>query len=124
MLQFGHVVTLVQERADLPSVLVADRTTRAGLVVLGERLAADGHGRVVAHLPAPLASELPAVGEGGAFGVDEFYHRVADLAGVEPEGARSMSRTVAAVLRERLPADTFDEIARELPPEYDDLLAP
>ncbi len=34
-----------------------------------------------------------------------------------------MSRTVVAALRERLPADTFDEIARELPPEYDDLLA-
>ena len=124
MLQFGHVVTLVQERADLPSVLVADRTTRAVLMVLGDRLAAGGHGRVAAHLPAPLASELPAVGDGAAFGVDEFYHRVADLAGVEPEGARSMSRTVVAVLRERLPADTFDEIARELPPEYDDLLAP
>ena len=124
MLQFGHVVTLVQERADLDTVLVADRTTRAVLVVLGERLAAGGHGRVAAHLPAPLASELPAVGDGSVFGVDGFYERVADLAGVEPPVARSRARTVVAVLRELLPADTFDEISRELPSEYDDLVAP
>ena len=36
-----------------------------------------------------------------------------------------MSRTVVAVLAlSGCTADTFDEIARELPPEYDDLLAP
>lgn len=121
-MKYGDVVTAVQERAQIPSVLQADRATRATLHALGRRLAGCRNKQVAYRLPAPLASELPEAGEPAEFGVAGFYELVAELEKVAVPTAAQHARTVMAVLRERMQHDDFDAIVEELPDEYADLL--
>lgn len=122
MVGYGHLVDQVQERAELPTLLMADRATRAVLTVLGQRFAACRNREIAYRLPSPLATELSGDGPAEEFGVDEFYARIADRQGSVPEVARLHAQVVISVLRETMSVPEFADIADALPPEYADVL--
>lgn len=101
----------------------ADQAVHATLKVLGERLAGGETKDLAAQLPPAFADDLPAQGGGERFGVHEFYERVAEHeGGWTPEQARQHARAVAAALKNSVTGHEFDEIASQLPGEFDDLL--
>ena len=119
---YGHLVEQVQERAELPTLLMADRATRAVLAVLGQRFAACRNRQIAYRLPSPLAAELHDGVLPEEFGVDEFYERIAAREGSAPEIARLHAQVVISVLRETMSVPEFAEVAAALPPEYAELL--
>ncbi len=123
-MQESQIVRAVQDTGRISTPDDAERAIRATLRVLGQRLAGGETKDLAAQLPASLAEELPAEGAGERFGVDEFYRRVAEE---EPgdctvDEARRHARAVLAALKNSLTGGEFNQIANQLPGEYDDLL--
>jgi uncharacterized protein (DUF2267 family) len=123
-MHYGQIVSAVQDKASIPDIIEADRTTRATLTVLGSRLSACPNKHIAHRLPSALASEMHTQGEEPMpqFGIEEFYQRVADRARTSRQETRRRARAVVAVLRDTMAADDFAEIFRQLPGEYVDLL--
>jgi uncharacterized protein (DUF2267 family) len=122
MVRYGHLVEQVQERADLPTLLMADRATRSVLAVLGQRLAACPNRKLAARLPSPLAAEMSEETAGEEFGVEELYERVAAREGSAPDIARLHAQVVISVVRETMSVPEFADIVEALPVEYEDLM--
>jgi uncharacterized protein (DUF2267 family) len=122
--RYGDIVTEVKRRAKLPTVIEADKATRATLSVLGQRLDACPGRHLAFKLPAGLAAELPDGDEPVEFGVTEFYDRVARREGASPEVARQHARVVAGALRDLDSVPGMAEIYAQLPDEYAELWQP
>jgi uncharacterized protein (DUF2267 family) len=120
--RYADVVRDVQSITALPTVLDADRATRATLQVLGRRLAACPTKQFAYRLPAPLASELDEHDDAEEFDLDTFYDLVAERERVPASVARQHARAVTAALRATMPEAGFAQIAAQLPDEYHDLL--
>jgi uncharacterized protein (DUF2267 family) len=120
----AQIVSAVQDTARIATHDEAKDAVRATLRVLGERLVGGETKDLASQLPPALAEALPAEGAGESFGVDEFYARVAryEQGDASPQDARRHARAVAAALRNSLTGGEFDDIAAQLPAEYDDLL--
>lgn len=116
-----ELIAEVKRAADLPSNEEAERAVRATLRTLGERLAGGEPFDLASQLPAELADELPVLGPGEPFGLDEFYRRVAEREGTDLEEARRHARAVMAVLRKAVTAGEFDDVLAQLPKEYAEL---
>jgi uncharacterized protein (DUF2267 family) len=99
----------------------AERALRATLQTLGERLEGGESFDLASQLPEDLAEELPVLAPGEPFGLDDFYSRVADREGTDPQTARHHARAVLAVLRQAITAGEFDDVLSQLPKEYADL---
>jgi uncharacterized protein (DUF2267 family) len=122
LVRYGQVVEQVQERAELPTLLMADRATRAVLSVLGHRLAACRNQEIAYELPSPLAVELSEDESAEEFGVMEFYARIAARESTVPEIARMHAQVVLSVLRESMSVREFGGLAEALPREYGEVL--
>ena len=117
-----QMLSAVQDTAGVTSQQEAERAATATLKALGERLAGGETKDLAAQLPPPLDQALPEQGAGERFGIDEFYQRVAAYEGSDPQHARQHARAVVAALKASVTGGEIDQIAGQLPQEYDDLL--
>ena len=123
-MQETQILSAVQDTAKIPDHEHAREAVRATLHVLGQRLAGGETKDLAAQLPPSLAQALPPEGAGERFGVTDFYERVADA---EPgecsvEEGRRHARAVMAAVRTSITDQEFEQIAAQLPSDYDDLL--
>ncbi len=120
-----EIVSAVRKSTQFSNNEDAASAVRATLAVLGERLAGGETSDLASQLPPALAEALPATGLGERFGLDEFYRRVAEREadGCTPDHARQHARAVAQVLQASLTPGEMDNLASQLPTEYQDLLS-
>lgn len=119
-----RLIASVRETAGIATTEESESAVRATLRTLGERLVGGETRDLASQLPPALARELPEEGPGERFDLEEFYARVARYEGSEHDmrEARRHARAVAAVLRTALSGSEFEDLAAQLPSEYDDLL--
>jgi putative intracellular protease/amidase/uncharacterized protein (DUF2267 family) len=111
----------VARAADLDPA-TAERAIEATLVTLGERIS-EGEARDLArHLPDSLARMLVRPGEAEGFGADEFFRRVAEREGTDPETAERHARAVVAALARREGRKELHDMLSQLPRELRDRL--
>jgi uncharacterized protein (DUF2267 family) len=101
----------------------AERAARATLQTLAERLSAGEARDVAEQLPPELAPWLATNEPAEAFGVDEFLRRVADRAGVDPGTAERYAHAVFEALGRVVSDDEIDDMAAELPSDFEPLVA-
>jgi len=89
----------VKNLAQLDSDEDVQKTVRATLETLRERLAGNEPADLAAQLPPEIAPFVEGAGEREAFSVQEFYDRVAHKEGTKREEAVKDARAVATVLQ-------------------------
>jgi putative intracellular protease/amidase/uncharacterized protein (DUF2267 family) len=103
----------------------ADRAIEATLVTLGERISEGEAADLARHLPDSLAPLILQRGEAQGFGADEFFRRVAEREGTDPETAERHARAVVAALADREGRKELHDMLAQLPRELRErLLAP
>jgi len=100
----------------------AERTVRATLTTLGERISAGEARDLAAQLPPELAPWLNVDERSRRFDVDEFLHRIAERSGADEQAALQRTRSVFAVLAQTIAPSELDDVASELPKDFDLLL--
>ncbi len=100
----------------------AERTVRATLTTLGERISAGAARDLAAQLPPELAPRLNVDEHSQRFDVDEFLRRLAERSGVDREAALQRARSVFAVLAQAISPSELDDVASELPKDFGLLL--
>ncbi|GET38136.1 DUF2267 domain-containing protein [Microseira wollei] len=115
----------VQSVAQLDSREEAERATRATFEVLAERIVGDEAKDLASQLPQELGQYLRGrEGENGqAFSLKEFYQRVADKEGVEPNVAAMHVRAVFTVLQQGVTPGEFADVRANFSPDYEELFA-
>lgn len=101
----------------------ARRYARAALLALSRGVTADAWDNMARELPADFAPLL----EGSRRSrvpqpVDEFLQWVADRGGFDRETARHAAEAVLETLAERIAGGEVDDLAKELPPEFEPVL--
>jgi putative intracellular protease/amidase/uncharacterized protein (DUF2267 family) len=95
----------------------AERTTQATLTTLGERIS-EGEGRDLArHLPDSLGQLIVQPGDAQSFSADEFFRRVAEREGTDPETAERHAAAVVAALARREGRKELHDMLNQLPRE-------
>jgi uncharacterized protein (DUF2267 family) len=120
----------LQEEAELAAPDEATRIIAAVLGTLGELLSPTERRHLAAQLHKPLKDyvgrwvERPPreMTRPHRFALEEFYHRVAARSAVRYPAAVKHSQAVMKVLHEAVPQGELDDIFRELPREYEELL--
>lgn len=118
----AQLISAVQDTARVPTQEQAAMAIHASLRTLAERVDANEAADLAAQLSAPFREDLAGSGTGERFGVEEFYQRVARQEGSDVTEARRHARAVMAALKGAVNGEEFDEVADQLPREYDDLL--
>jgi putative intracellular protease/amidase/uncharacterized protein (DUF2267 family) len=96
---------------------VAERATEATLTTLGERIS-EGEGEDLArHLPDSLAPLIVQPGNAQPFPAEEFFRRVADREGTDPETAERHAAAVVATLARREGRKELHDMMSQLPRE-------
>ena len=115
----------VQSVAQLDSREEAERATRATFEILAERIVGDEAKDLASQLPPELGQYLRGrEGENGqAFSLKEFYQRVADKEGVEPNIAAMHVRAVFTVLQQAVSPGEFADVRANFSPDYEELFA-
>ncbi|MFB2976780.1 DUF2267 domain-containing protein [Microseira sp. BLCC-F43] len=115
----------VQSVAQLDSREEAERATRATFEVLAERIVGNEAKDLASQLPQELGQYLRGrEGENGqAFSLKEFYQRVADKEGVEPNIAAMHVRAVFTVLQQAVTPGEFADVRANFSPDYEELFA-
>ncbi|MEA2320777.1 MAG: hypothetical protein QOD81_627 [Solirubrobacteraceae bacterium] len=93
----------------------ADRAIETTLVTLGERISEGEAADLARHLPDSLAPLILQRGEAQGFGADEFFRRVAERAGTDPETAERHARAVVAALAQREGRKELHDMIAQLP---------
>ncbi len=105
----------VADRTGLPGLEAAERTVRAVLETLGERLSWPLIQAVAEDLPAPLAASLRGVTPHQDFNLAEFHARVASRAGVRPGLAVEHTGVVCQLVAEALTPGSLHRLREALP---------
>jgi putative intracellular protease/amidase/uncharacterized protein (DUF2267 family) len=101
-----------------------ERAIEATLVTLGERIS-DGEGEDLArHLPDSLAAMVRQPGPAQPIDAAEFFRRVAEREGTDPETAERHARAVVAALAPRVGRKELHDMMSQLPKELRERLAP
>jgi uncharacterized protein (DUF2267 family) len=101
-----------------------DRSTRAVLTTLADRIGAKEAHDTASQLPKEIKDALePAVANAGAFDADEFVRRVAERAGLTTDEARERTRAVFVALREAVSEGELIDWQFDLSTDYVDLAA-
>ncbi|MCW3004881.1 MAG: thiamine biosynthesis protein ThiJ [Conexibacter sp.] len=96
---------------------VAERATEATLTTLGEGIS-EGEGEDLArHLPDSLAPLIVQPGNAQPFAAEEFFRRVADREGTDPETAERHAAAVVATLARREGRKELHDMMSQLPRE-------
>jgi uncharacterized protein (DUF2267 family) len=117
MVKLDEFVAKVQKRADLGSHEEAARVVNATLAALGEHLTAGEAGDLAAQLPPEMAQALTqtSVVSADSFGLDEFFRRVAEYAGIPLTEASLDARVVIGVLCESVTMGEIENVRAQLP---------
>jgi putative intracellular protease/amidase/uncharacterized protein (DUF2267 family) len=100
-----------------------ERAIEATLVTLGERIS-DGEAEDLArHLPDSLARLIRQLGPAQGIDAEEFFRRVAEREGTDPETAEAHARAVVAALARRAGRKEFHDMLSQLPRELRERLA-
>lgn len=104
----------------------ASLATTSTLVTLGERITGGEASDLAARLPAELEDKLCGSHQeerAGEFSLGEFYRRVATREGIGPEEAAAHCRAVMRTLRESAEEKELDDLASQLPREFEPLFS-
>jgi uncharacterized protein (DUF2267 family) len=111
----------VKNLAELDSNEDAQKTVRATLETLRERLAGNEPADLAAQLPPEIAPFVEGAGGREAFSVQEFYERVAHKEGTESEEAVKDARAVATVLQTAVTGGALEDVRSQLGNDYEEL---
>jgi uncharacterized protein (DUF2267 family) len=100
----------------------AEHAVRATLTTLAERISAGEARDLAALLPPQLAPWLNVDTRSERFDVDEFLRRIAERSGADEDAALQRARSVFAVLAQTIAPSELDDVASELPRDFDLLL--
>jgi uncharacterized protein (DUF2267 family) len=101
-----------------------ERAIEATLVTLGERIS-DGEAEDLArHLPDSLAALIRRPGPAQPIDAAEFFRRVAEREGTDPETAERHARAVIAALARRVGRKELHDMMSQLPKELRERLTP
>jgi uncharacterized protein (DUF2267 family) len=101
----------------------AERAIEATLATLAERITGGEADEIAAFLPKEVRHFLtPTREEAERFGLDEFYRRVAERAGVDRRTAAAYARAVFVALGVAVAPGELRDMAAQLPREYEPLL--
>jgi uncharacterized protein (DUF2267 family) len=120
-MDLDRFVNLVTQAAGIDRA-GAERAVQATLATLAQRISAGEARDLAAQLPPELAAWLNAPERSQRFDVDEFLRRVAERSQVDDETALRQARAVFAALGQAVAARELDDVASELPRDYDLLL--
>lgn len=121
-MKYESFLASVSRRASA-SAQKAEAYTLATLRTLAERLTAGEALDLAAQLPKPMQAALrPPTESAQRFGAEEFVRRVADRSGLGQAQAKDGVRVVFATLREAVSSGEFDDVASQLPRDFDDLV--
>jgi len=130
-MEYDAFIGHVQERAELDSPDEAAAAVKATLGTLGEMLSPKERHDLAAQLTKPLKDWLTLWMERPPrerthphrFNLEEFYHRVAARSDVRYPAAVKHSLAVIQVLKQAVSDGELQDILRELPDEYEELLS-
>jgi uncharacterized protein (DUF2267 family) len=111
----------VKNLAELDSNEDAQKTIRATLETLRERLAGNEPADLAAQLPQEIAPFVEGAGGQEAFSVQEFYERVAHKEGTKSEEAVKHARAVATVLQTAVTGGALEDVRSQLGNDYEEL---
>jgi uncharacterized protein (DUF2267 family) len=111
----------VKNLAELDSNEDAQKTIRATLETLRERLAGNEPADLAAQLPQEIAPFVEGAGGQEAFSVQEFYERVAHKEGTKSEEALKHARAVATVLQTAVTGGALEDVRSQLGNDYEEL---
>jgi uncharacterized protein (DUF2267 family) len=114
-------IATVEREARIPRA-DANRAAHATLATLAERLSAGQARDVGEQLPDELRPLMVTDGKAQGFHLDEFVHRVAEREGVPEPTAERHARAVFAALGEAVSPEELDDLASELPKDFQPLL--
>jgi putative intracellular protease/amidase/uncharacterized protein (DUF2267 family) len=100
----------------------AERATEATLRTLGERISEGEAKDLARHLPDSLAGLIVQPGDAQGFPADEFFRRVAEREGTDPETAERHAAAVVAALARREGRKELHDMISQLPRELRDRL--
>lgn len=117
-------VTAVKDRAGLGSDDEAEAAIRATFETLAERIVGDETRHLAAQVPTELADGLDPRGreEGEAFPLEEFVSRVAERAGAGEADGMRLAQAVFDVTADAVTSGEMDDVAAQLPADYEPLL--
>ena len=110
----------VKNLAELDSNEDAQKTVRATLETLRERLAGNEPADLAAQLPQEIAPFVEGAGGREAFSVQEFYDRVAHKEGTKSEEAVKHVRAVATVLQTAVMGGALEDVRSQLGTDYEE----
>ena len=110
-------VAAVQRRAGLDSQEAALNAIGATLATLSERLAGGEVKDLASQLPYEIGVflEQPMAGAGEPFGLDEFFWRIGQRAGLDLQEAALEARVVIGVLSEAVTMGEIENVRAQLP---------
>jgi uncharacterized protein (DUF2267 family) len=111
----------VKNLAELDSNEDAQKTVRATLETLRERLAGNEPADLAAQLPPEIAPFVEGAGGREAFSVQEFYDQVAHKEGTKSEEAVNHARAVATVLQTAVTGGELEDVRSQLGNGYEEL---
>jgi uncharacterized protein (DUF2267 family) len=123
-MDYQAFIELVMARGAIADRAVAERTLEATLTVLRQRLDATEARLLADALPAELAQYLRPGGDGGPFGLGEFYDRIWRLEGSPRGFAVEHAQVVCQLVAEALSEDHRHRLQRHLPPDFAALFTP
>lgn len=123
-MQHDEFIGQVQAHARLSSRGDAERSTRATLETLGERLAGGLKDKLAAQLPPEIGRHLTqASPDPDPFNLDEFFQRVSQREETDLPVATHHARAVVEVLEEAVSGGQIAKLADQLPKDFEPLLS-
>lgn len=92
----------------------AEQAIQATLVTLGEKISEGEAEDLARHLPDEFAPLIVQRGNARSFSADEFFRRIAEREGTDPETAERHARAVVAALALRVGHREFGEMLAQL----------
>jgi uncharacterized protein (DUF2267 family) len=122
MIGYDAFISAVAHEAHAPRP-EAERAVRATLQTLAERISTGEARDIAEQLPPPLRPLLDSDGDAEPFTIEEFLRRVAEREGAGDIGtAEQHAAAVFAALGAAVSRDEIEDMASELPKEFDSLL--
>lgn len=117
-MRYDEFLAQVREHGEYADQGEADRTTRAVLSLLGQRLVDGERKDLAAQLPEQLQNEVLSAPPQEAFGVEEFLRRLAQELSATEETARWDASAVLTTLAEAVSGGQLNQILTQLPAGY------
>jgi len=123
--QYDEFITHVQSLTQSNSREEAERSTRATLETVKERISVDEAEKLAAQLPQELGEYLRGrdVESNQSFNLQEFIARASQKENIEPTTAAIHVRAVFAVLQNAIKPEIFAAFHAHLSHDYEELFA-